>query len=194
MNRAGLMVVAALACSACGASHPYVWVDDLPRSATAEVPQIRAGDRLYVLVKGQDALTGEVPVRLDGNIVHPVFGVVAVAGTSPREAARRIEARLRNVVLDANVSVAIAARLPYQVSVVGEVTHPGPLELEPGEGVLQALARAGGFTEFANRSGIYVLRQRPEDERVRFRYDDLAGGDARSLGFRLHDGDVVVVE
>ena len=79
------------------------------------------------------------------------------------------------------------------MSVVEEVTHPGPFEVDRGEGVLQALGRAGGFTEFASKDGIYVLRDKPT-ERVRFRYEDLVGGDERSLKFRLRDGDVVVVE
>jgi polysaccharide export outer membrane protein len=178
----------------CSRDSHYVWVSDLPAAGGPAAPQIRTGDRLYLLVRGQESLTGEVPVRADGAIVHPVFGRVEVAGLSTVDASRAVTARLQNVVTQPEVTISIVESGPCKVSVVGEVTHPGLLEIGPEENVLQVLARAGGFTEFANRSGIYVIRERPTGERVRFRYDDLEGGDAKSLAFRLHDGDVVVVE
>jgi polysaccharide export outer membrane protein len=178
----------------CQRSSRFVWVSDLPATGSPDLPRIRPGDRLYLLVRGQETLTGEIPVREDGSIVHPIFGRVAVADLSTAEAARAVENRLQNVVTAPDVSLSIAATSPCKVSVVGEVMHPGLLEIDPRENMLHVLARAGGFTEFANRNGIYVIRERPSNERVRFRFDDLEGGDAKSLSFRLHDGDVVVVE
>jgi polysaccharide biosynthesis/export protein len=178
---------------ACAENRPYVWAADLPASADNE-PVIREGDHVYLIVKGQDALTGELPVRADGTVVHPVFGKIRIAGMTELDAARVVKDGLRNIVVDPVVSVALATASPYRVSVVGEVTKPGPFEVDRGEGVLQALGRAGGFTEFASKDGIYVLREKPSATRVRFRYADLVGGDERSLKFRLRDGDVVVVE
>jgi polysaccharide export outer membrane protein len=189
-----LLAVLAGALSACGATGPYVWAADVPEAAASKGAPIRPGDRLYLLVRGQEPLTGELPVRPDGAIVHPVFGKVDVAGLTTEEAARAVMARLTNIVVDPDVTVTIAATGPFKVSVVGEVAHPGPLEIDPSENMLHVLARAGGFTEFANKSGIFVIRQRPTNQRIRFRYGDLEGGDAKSLAFRLQDGDVVVVE
>jgi polysaccharide export outer membrane protein len=195
-ERACIAVAAAslALCPACARNSRFVWADDLPEASAQELPRIRSGDRLYLLVRGQESLTGEIPVREDGSIVHPVFGRVAVADLTTADAARAVTSRLQNVVTTPEVTVSIVATGPCKVSVVGEVTHPGVLEIDPRENVLHVLARAGGFTEFANRSGIYVIRSRPVGERVRFRFDDLEGGDAKSLGFRLQDGDVVVVE
>jgi len=191
---AGAVAAVLLAISSCASNGHYVWVTELPMSANSKGPSIRVSDRIYLLVRGQESLTGELPVRADGSIVHPVLGRVEVVGMSAEEAARAIAARLENVIVHPEVTVSIVATGPCKISVVGEVTHPGPLEIDPGENMLHVLARAGGFTEFANRSGIYVIREHPERGRIRFRYGDLEGGDPKSLGFRMHDGDVVVVE
>ena len=82
---------------------------------------------------------------------------------------------------------------PTSVSVLGEVAHPGIYTVDPASGVLQALAAAGGFTDFASRDSIYVVRRAPT-QRIRFSYSMLLDGDKRAESFRLHKGDVVVVE
>jgi hypothetical protein len=60
--------------------------------------------------------------------------------------------------------------------------------------VLGALARAGGLTEFADGDSVYVLREFPKRTRIRFKYDDLARGEDKAVGFKLRDRDVVIVE
>jgi protein involved in polysaccharide export with SLBB domain len=67
------------------------------------------------------------------------------------------------------------------------------MELEARDGVLAAIARAGGLTEFAKKSRIFVLRKEPEPMRVRFDYGELARGEGPA-SFRLQEGDVIVVE
>lgn len=83
---------------------------------------------------------------------------------------------------------------PIAISVVGEVARPGALTLEPGAGVLQALAGAGGLTDYASDDRIFVLRKTPTSRRIRFSYRGLTRNDSRASAFCLQAGDVVVAE
>lgn len=180
------------ALAGCASDKPYVWAETLPPENSSEAT-IRPGDHIFVLVQGQDTMSGEVQVRADGSIVQGVLGKVDLSGASPSEAARRISERLKGVVVDPRVTVAIIST-SSKIRVVGEVAHPGPFEVGSNENVLDAIARAGGLTEFADKDRIFVLRRHPRLSRVRFRYSDLVGAEAHSLSFRLQDDDVVVVE
>jgi polysaccharide export outer membrane protein len=121
-----------------------------------------------------------------------VVGRVHVVGLKPDEAAQAISKKLQGKVVNPEVTVSVKAR-QLQVSVVGEVATPGVFPITPGENVLEVLARAGGLTEFADRDSVFIMGEGLQT-RVRLRYDDLIGGDVRSLSFPMHDGDVVVVE
>jgi polysaccharide export outer membrane protein len=82
-----------------------------------------------------------------------------------------------------------------RVAAVGEVGQVGLLELEAPATVLQALAKAGGLSEFANRSRIFVVRAADNrTQRIRFSYHSLLEGDAAALAFHMRTGDVLVVE
>ena len=77
---------------------------------------------------------------------------------------------------------------------LGEVGSKGNLSIEPPVTLVQALAQAGGLSEFADDSAIFVLRRSPEFRRIRFKYEDLLANKGGSGGFQLRAGDVVVVE
>jgi polysaccharide export outer membrane protein len=189
------MLLACCGLLACASEKPYVWAQQ-SRTAVDWEPggPIRTGDRIYVLVRGQDQLSGEFEIRADGSYVQPIIGAIRVSGKTPRQASQLIKQRLRGIVERPEVEVAALSPRPPTVSVLGQVTEPGRFEITSDEGVLSALARAKGLTIFADRDGIYVLRRYPEIVRIRFRYADLTGGQAECVGFRLRDGDVVVVE
>jgi polysaccharide export outer membrane protein len=91
------------------------------------------------------------------------------------------------------VTVTVEETTPASVSVLGEVTRPGTYPLDPSAGVLQALAAAGGLTEYAGKSSIFVVRRAPP-ARVRFAFASLVQADSRAASFRLRAGDVVIVE
>jgi polysaccharide export outer membrane protein len=75
---------------------------------------------------------------------------------------------------------------------MGEVTHPGTMQLYGPTTILQALAMAGGFKEFANTKDVKVLRpNRGNIETLRFNYKDVINGDAKP--FYLRSGDTVIV-
>jgi polysaccharide export outer membrane protein len=76
---------------------------------------------------------------------------------------------------------------------MGEVGKPGVFTLSPNSGVLQAIASAGGFSEYADDDRIYVVRRSPE-LRVRFTYDALQDNAGGAADFVLKNGDLVTVE
>jgi polysaccharide biosynthesis/export protein len=178
---------------ACGSTGPYVWASSLPPAAeTADT--LRAGDRVQVVVHGQDAMSGEFEVRPGGDIVLPVAGRVNAAGTTPEQLSSAVRERLRGVLADPLVTVVVAVRRPMGVSVIGEVRTPGRYEMRDGETMVDALARAGGLTPFADADKVFLVRRSQPGPRIRFRYSDFAEGSPSSIRFQLKDGDVVVVE
>ncbi len=183
-----------LALVACGHSQPFVWVDDLePVSFEPPLYRIRPGDKVSVSVWSQEHLSAEAVVRADGNVTLPLLGDVVISGATTGEAADRITQRLVGLVVDPQVTVALVETTPPTITVLGEVRQPGTLPLSRGERLLDALARAGGLTEFASKDEIFVLRQYPRPLRIRFDYGRLTFGEGRGATFELIDGDVVVV-
>lgn len=181
--------------ASCAPPQPFVWASRLgkPEEQSA-VYRIAAGDEIYVLVSDQQALSGTFVVGPDGGYIQPVVGNVPVAGLTPKEAAQQLTARLAGILVRPQVTIAVTKRRPIRVSVIGEVQKPGRFELPFDDGILAALASAGGLTEFADDDSIYVVRREPHLLRIRFRLRDLAGPEAISARFRLNDSDVVVVE
>jgi len=92
------------------------------------------------------------------------------------------------------VTVIVTAVNSRRVYVMGEVTHPGVLPLSPGMTVLQALASAGSFTQFANIKGIYVLRTE-DGKQVKhpFNYKAVVKGQNPEQNLELKPGDTIVV-
>jgi polysaccharide export outer membrane protein len=200
LARAGAaLALAALALGGCKTSSPYIWVDSLPAQVDPAEKEyvIQAGDQLSIRVWGQDSMSARTRVRPDGRISLPFLDDVEAAGLTPSALSKRIQARLKEFVVNPVVTVSLEDLRPVSVSVLGEVVRPGQYPLDQGAGVLHALAAAGGMTAFADKESIYVIRTRKgggEPERIRFTYVSLAGAQGRAASFRLHGGDVVVVE
>jgi polysaccharide export outer membrane protein len=170
-------------------------VADLPHAPRLpSAYRIQAYDELNVNVWNQPNLSSTVQVRPDLKITLPLVGDLTVGGLTPTGATRLIERRLQGLVVDPKVAVVVNTVRPPMYSVVGEVMTPGSFELRPGQGVLNAVAMAGGLTEYSNREALYVIRRMPEVTRIRFSYRNLVKGIGKGSLFQLVDGDVVVVE
>jgi polysaccharide biosynthesis/export protein len=189
--RAFVLLIALALAVACGGSGGYVWASELPAAPANSAPRIRAGDRVQVAVAGQETMSGEFEVRPAGELLLPVIGRVMAVGLTATELAEQLKGRLRGLLADPHVTVVISARRLANISLLGEVRAPGRFELREGEGILEALARGGGLTPFADEDRIFVVR-RGLPSRVRFRFRDLVAGHGNR--FELLDGDVVVVE
>ncbi len=181
--------------TACATRPPFVWYSEVPQDyARQRSVTINPGDKIYVRVAGHDDLSGEFVVGASGEYSHPVVGLMAVGGLDAQKAATAIRNRLSRVVQEPTVDVTLVSHSPLQVTVVGEVAAAGAFEVPHGAGVLAAIGKAGGLTEFADKDEIYVLRPTPSAQRIRFRYADLTRPDAAAVLFRLRDGDTVLVE
>lgn len=195
----GAALASALVLTACGATTTQVWVDEVSSAELGEAAAgdylIATGDLLAVRVYEQDAVSTRGRVRPDGKISVPLAGEVRALRRRPAELAREIEALLKPFVRAPTVSVIVEEIQPVRVSVLGEVARPGVFVLDPGAGVLQALASAGGTTEFAASDRIFVVRRMSGGAPIRIRFS-LAKltGDSRAAGFMLTQGDVVMVE
>lgn len=185
--------------AACAKEGPYVWVQNLPptvpMAARDDHYLIAPGDIINVRVFEQDTMSSRVKVRADGKVALPILGDTEVRGKRPSDLAKELEARLKEFIVSPKVTVNIDEFQPITVAVLGEVTHPGRYPLEAANaGIMQALASAGGVTEYADRDRIFVLRRHPTPQRIRFTFEGLARNETRAITFALQTGDVVVVE
>ncbi|MFP2904698.1 exopolysaccharide export protein EpsY [Pyxidicoccus sp. 3LFB2] len=191
------LLLASVLASGCSGLGKYTWVDEYqekPPPPDASY-RIAAGDLLNIRVWNQESLTTQARVREDGRISLLFLDDVEAAGHSPAMLSQQIQTRLKDYINHPVVTVALEQARPIKVTMVGEISRIGPLEIETGASLLQALAGAGGFTEYAHKDRVFVMRQ--EDGvpvRIRFRYDDLIRAEGRAPSFRLRPGDVIVVE
>jgi polysaccharide export outer membrane protein len=121
---------------------------------------LASGDKLRVIVFGQDNLSNVYPVDGAGRIAMPLIGTVPVSGQSTAQVERTIEAKLRTgFVREPKVSVDIEAYRPFFI--LGEVTNSGQFPFVSGMTVQTAVAIAGGFTPRAVRSYAEITRLTP---------------------------------
>jgi len=151
------------------------------------------GDKLRIEVYKDQQLSQSVQVRPDGKITLPLIGDLEATGRTPIELRDTIAAAFKEYVTNPTVTVIVVEALASKVYVMGEVTHPGTMELHGPTTILQALAMAGGFKEFANTKEVKVLRpgDRGAIQTIRFNYKEMLNGDAKP--FLLRSGDTVVV-
>ena len=151
-------------------------------------------DVLEVVVWHEPELTRVVPVRPDGKISLPLAGEMEAAGKTPAELQQTLTKSLSPYIHDAAVAVLVREINGPRVYVLGEVTKPGGFPLRGPMSVVQAIALAGGRTEFAN-GGVRWLRQKSDGsiDRVELSFDDLVKGEAAGALW-LRGGDVLYVQ
>jgi polysaccharide biosynthesis/export protein len=168
----------------------------LAASEPGEPPGYRIGpeDVVQVSVWKNEALSRTVPVRPDGMISLPVLNDVQAAGLTPMELREVLVKKLVEYAPSPEVSVIVAEVNSFKVSVIGAVARPGRYDTRTWVTVLDALAMAGGFTEFADRSRVVVLRtEGGSHRRVPFDYSRLDREKDAQANFLLRPGDVVLV-
>lgn len=181
----GLLAVTA----ACASTHPS------ERAAPRPESEYRIGreDVLEVVVWREPDLTRVVPVRPDGKISLPLAGEVDAAGKTPGELQVELTRSLKPYIKDTQVAVLVREVNGPRIYVLGEVTRPGGFALRGPLSVVQAVALAGGRTEFA-RDEVVWLRQGKEGqtERVSLSFDEMVKGEAAGALW-LRAGDVLYV-
>lgn len=164
-----------------------------PPASTAADYRLAAGDKLRIEVYKDAQLSQSLQVRPDGKVTLPLVGDVAAAGRTSVELRDAISASLKEYIGNPVVTVIVTEASPQVVYVTGEVNKPGALTLSGQMSILQALAMAGGLTDFANKKNILIKRKSATGmETLKFNYKD-ALDDDRKEPLQLQAGDTVVV-
>jgi polysaccharide export outer membrane protein len=164
-----------------------------PASSTADY-HLAAGDKLRIEVYKDTQLSQSLQVRPDGKITLPLVGDVSAAGRTSMELRDAIAASLKEYIREPVVTVIVVETMPQVVYVTGEVTKPGPVTMNGPLTILQALAMAGGFTDFAHKSDIQILRNGASGpQKLLFDYKDAVDKDNRRAPMLLQPGDTVIV-
>ena len=153
-------------------------------------------DVVEVIIWRNADLSKVVTVRPDGNISLPLVGDVRAVGMTAVDLAKDIKVRLKDYKNDPSVSVVVQQVNSYNVFVMGEVIKPGRFQLKSFTTALQAISLAGGFTQFAVKNKIFILRKLPgsgAETRINVRYDDIISGADTAQNIVLIPGDTVVV-
>ncbi len=157
--------------------------------------KLHPGDKLVVGVYDDPKLLPqEITVSPDGKISYPLVGELQVGGKTVQQIRIEMEARLKKYISEPIATVIVTAVLGNVVYVIGQVTKPGQIIMNPTMNVLQALAVAGGGNPYAKLDSIIVIRSTPGGQRVLpFRYGQVSSGKDLSQNVDLESGDVVVV-
>lgn len=124
-------------------------------------------DILSVQVWREPELSRLVAVRPDGNISLPLVGEVAAAGKTPLELQRNLAELLDKYMTAPGVSVIVQDTRSQRFSIIGQVTRPGTYPLSKPMTVLDALALAGGFRDFAKGEKMFILRINADGTRLK---------------------------
>jgi polysaccharide biosynthesis/export protein len=165
-----------------------------PVSNQEQPYRIGREDVLDVAVWRDGDLSRTLPVRPDGFISLPMVGEVRAEGRTPIELSEQIRESLKAYVQEPRVTVIVREVNSSRVFITGEVAHPGAYPLRGRVSVLQALALAGGFTDFADRDGIVVLRRQDNGgDPIPVSYSELVDAAKNNEPLDLRPGDTIVV-
>jgi polysaccharide export outer membrane protein len=193
--KAPLLIAFACLCSAAGAHAQR----PAARAADAVVIppddgdyKIGPEDVLDISVWKNQELSRTVPVRPDGKVSLPLVNDIQAAGLTPSRLRQELTRRLSEYVPSPEVAVIVREVHSAKVSVVGAVRNPGRYEVRSPATVLELIALAQGFTDFASRDRIVVLRQSATPSRITFNYRKIADGSEQD-NFLVQPGDIIVV-
>jgi polysaccharide export outer membrane protein len=155
---------------------------------------IGPADELRIDVWKNPDLGATVPVRPDGKISLPLLDDVQAAGLTPLELKEVLTQALREFVENPDITVIVSDVASPTVFVLGGVARQGSIPLTHNLRVLDAISVAGGFTQFADRGDVRVLRRTSNGlVEYRFDYDAYLDGETPSSNFLLQRGDTIVV-
>ena len=156
------------------------------------------GDVLEINVWENAGLNTEVTIRPDGTITMPLIGDLKAAGQTPSNLKATIKTRLAEFVKleGSEITVAVRGANSYRFTVSGEVVRPGVFNSAYYVTVSEAVALAGGFTRFAKRNSMSLMRRDPATGKVRqipLAYDLLVSGKRPDMDIVLLAGDSLYV-
>jgi polysaccharide biosynthesis/export protein len=155
---------------------------------------IGPADLLDVTVWNNAGISRTVPVRPDGKISLPLLDDVQAAGLTPKQLKDNLARKLARYITSPEVSVIVREIHSLRVAVLGEVNKPGRYDLKSRASILDAIALAGGFSPYAARSKLVILRVAGSTvTRIPCNYDKIVAADVEPESFFLQPGDTLVV-
>jgi polysaccharide export outer membrane protein len=167
----------------------------LPRPVSDDSFIVGPDDVLAISVWKEPDVSRVVPVRSDGKISLPLVGELQASGQTPRQLEQEIASKLQSFISEPEVTVIVQEAKSQKFNILGLVARPGSYLLTNSSTVLDAIALAGGFRDFAKKKSIYVLRQNPDgtQSRLPFNYKDVIQGKSADQNVRLKPRDTVVI-
>ncbi len=152
-------------------------------------------DVLAINVWKEPDISRSIPVRSDGKISLPLVGEVQATGRTPLKLEQDIAARLKNYIAEPEVTVIVQQINSQKFNILGQVGRPGSYVISNSATVLDAIALAGGFRDFAKQKNIYILRQNPDGTQTRlpFNYKEVVKGQNPAQNIKLQPRDTIVV-
>lgn len=198
IRRAVLCAILALAASSPASAGQAPAGRGAPEAAPSNAPapefRIGAGDVLQLFVWKEPELSREVTVRVDGKLTIPLLGDVAAAGKTTHELAAELQSMLGRYLEAPQVTLGVAQANSSRIYVLGMVAKPGVYPLTQPTTVLQGLAFAGGFKEFARTENIVIIRNGDAGPAaIPVNYRKIEAGRDLAQNVVLRAGDTIVV-
>lgn len=152
-------------------------------------------DVLAINVWKEPDVSRSIPVRSDGKISLPLVGEVQATGRTPLKLEQEIAVRLKNYIAEPEVTVIVQQINSQKFNILGMVSRPGSYPINNSATVLDAIALAGGFRDFAKQKNIYVLRQNADgtETKMPFNYKEVVKGKNTAQNIKLEPRDTIVV-
>jgi polysaccharide biosynthesis/export protein len=156
--------------------------------------RIGPGDILQLFVWKEPDLSRDITVRLDGKITVPLLGDVQAGGQTPADLSRDLSERLARFLTAPQVTVGISQALSARYHILGQVLRAGDFPLTRPTTILQGLAVAGGFKDFAKTDSIIIIRQQGDQQlSIPINYKRLENGHDLDQNVLLRPGDTILV-
>ncbi|MDD5759904.1 MAG: polysaccharide export protein [Desulfobulbaceae bacterium] len=155
---------------------------------------IGLGDQLQIMVWKEPELTQAMSVRIDGRISLPLVGDVEAAGKTIRDLKKILEGKYATVISEPAVSVMLVQSKSLRYYIIGKVAQPGEFPIDFPITVLQAIAKSGGFQEWAKTDKISIVRREGGRETISsFNYEALVNGQNLEQNALVKPGDTIII-
>jgi polysaccharide biosynthesis/export protein len=169
----------------------------IPAPAQTVSPDYILGndDVLAISVWREPEITRTVPVRPDGKLSLPLIGEIQAKGLTPKQLQANVTLALRSYLANPEVTVIVQEVRSQKFNILGEVARPGSYPLSKSTTVVDALALAGGFRDFAKIKKIYILREQPNGSplKIPFNYKDVVERNRFEQNVELKPNDTIIV-
>ena len=167
---------------------------DMPAAIKMDSYRIGSGDVLEIITWKEPDFSRVVRVRIDGKFAFPLIGDIEATGHTPLEVKNKLETKIAEYIEGAIVTVIINESVSQKFYILGEVARTGEYQLVKDLTVLQAFALAGGFTQWAGKKEIIVLRYENGQEKIiRVNYKNISKGKDLSQNIELKANDTIIV-